>query len=496
MKRILFASLGLLVCACTANSEQFTFHHEHVLGTSLQLKIDAPSRQVADQVEAASLREIDRLAAVLSRHDPRSELSVWQREEHLRPLSDDLVNVLRRAEHWRHQSQGAFDVRATALTNIVQAFDSINETTTARLRSDLASFLSEAPYTFLPGRKVSVDDGFVVSLDALAKGYILDRVCFKVRQKFPQLDGLTVNIGGDLRRFGKTTTRISVTDPFNASEGADVLTSFETSSDMAVATSGGYRRHVATKEGRQSHLIDPRTAEPVTEIVSATVIAPTGIDADAAATTIAVLGVQDGLRLIEKLAHFECLMVTRDGEVATSSGWPPAAKETHFVSDSTSSTSDGLIVDFKLNRPRGRRYRRPYVAVWLEDMDGFPVKTAVLWLQTEQPGPRWHRDLTRWYRNDRMRKIVEKSDLIGTISGATRGPGEYQARFDGTDNAGKPLSDGKYVLCLEVAREHGTYQIIRETIELDGKPLAEKMLQGNVEVGGVKYRYNPPADVR
>ena len=151
-------------------------------------------------------------------------------------------------------------------------------------------------------------------------------------------------------------------------------------------------------------------------------------------------------------------------------------------------------MNFTLNRPNGSRYRRPYVAIWLEDSDGFPVKTALLWLQVEQPGPRWHRDLTRWYRNDRMRKVVEKTNMIGTISGATRGPGEYQARFDGTDNEGNKLENGKYTLCLEVAREHGTYQIIREPIALDGNPIAKKSLKSNIELSSVNIEYVPIAD--
>ncbi|HBE69739.1 MAG TPA: hypothetical protein DDW52_16460, partial [Planctomycetaceae bacterium] len=142
-------------------------------------------------------------------------------------------------------------------------------------------------------------------------------------------------------------------------------------------------------------------------------------------------------------------------------------------------------------RPKGSRYRRPYVAIWLEDAEGFPVKTAILWIQTEQPGPRWHRDLTRWYRNNRMRKAVEKEKLIGTISSATRGAGEYQAVFDGTDNAGKKLPSGTYTLCLEVAREHGTYQLIREKVKLDGSAIAKQELKGNIEMSKVAYQYLP-----
>jgi len=157
--------------------------------------------------------------------------------------------------------------------------------------------------------------------------------------------------------------------------------------------------------------------------------------------------------------------------------------------------SSGLFVEFSLSRPEGGRYRRPYVAVWLEDKDGFPVKTAALWLQTEQPGPRWHRDLTRWYRNDRMRKLAENTELIDAVSGPTRGPGDYSAYFDGTDNSGKPLPPGKYTLCIEAAREHGTYQLIKENLELSDKVIPKKQLNGNVEVSAASYRFTPSVPV-
>lgn len=155
----------------------------------------------------------------------------------------------------------------------------------------------------------------------------------------------------------------------------------------------------------------------------------------------------------------------------------------------------GLHVDLSINRPPGGRYRRPYVAVWLEDQDGFPVKTAALWLQADQPGPRWHRDLTRWYRNDRMRKLVEDTDVIDAVSGPTRGPGDYSAYFDGTDNNGKLLPSGRYTLCIEVAREHGTYQLIKDTLELGDKPIRQKGLKGNLEVSAASYRFTPFAIV-
>jgi len=151
----------------------------------------------------------------------------------------------------------------------------------------------------------------------------------------------------------------------------------------------------------------------------------------------------------------------------------------------------GLHVWFQLDRPTGSNYRRPYLAVWLEDADGFPVKTAVLWWQTEQPGPRWHRDLTRWYRNDRMRKLVEKTNLVDGISGATRGPGDYETHFDGTDNEGNPLSPGKYTLCIEAARENGTYKIIRKRLQWGTEPIEKTDLEGNIEIAQAAFEFVP-----
>ena len=98
-------------------SREYAFHHEHVLGSSLELRLHTDSHDLASSAEEAVLAEIDRLAKVLSRHDAESELMRWQSgsADDGRPVSEDLANVLERAEHWRQQSAGAFDVRAGAL---------------------------------------------------------------------------------------------------------------------------------------------------------------------------------------------------------------------------------------------------------------------------------------------------------------------------------------------------------------------------------------------
>ncbi len=64
-----------------------------------------------------------------------------------------------------------------------------------------------------------------------------------------------------------------------------------TPNGMAVSTAGSYRNYYELDGKRYSHIIDPATGEPVThKLVSATVITPTALEADALDTALMVMG--------------------------------------------------------------------------------------------------------------------------------------------------------------------------------------------------------------
>lgn len=488
-----------LITAVTApvSADDFHFHHEHVLGTSLHLAISCDSPAKASAIEQSVLQEIDRLNTVLSRWDDQSEFTTWQSGRKT-SISKDLSAVLKRANDWRNATSQAFDVRAEAVSQLWEKAAKQGHAPSDEQRQQLAMQMRANPYAIQPDGSIQRRDSLPISLDGLAKGYILDQVCELVKREYPDTSDFLINIGGDLRKLGGQSLEIAIENPSDAAEGGEPLQTFFVTQPIAMATSGNYRRNLKVGDRRVSHIVDPRTCLPAELTRSVTVVSTSAMDADALATSVSVLGPDEGIALIENLKNTECCVVTASGDVVTSSGWPLGtlqANSQQLVAKEDSPKSEyGLFVDFTIQRAEGGRYRRPYVAMWLEDAEGFPVRTEVLWMQTEQPGPRWHRDLTRWYRNDRLRKSVEDIDLIETVSGATRGPGEYKAHFDGTDNLDLPLAKGKYTLCLEVAREHGTYQLIRETIEWGDQPIAEKKLKGNVEVGAMSYRFVPRPD--
>jgi thiamine biosynthesis lipoprotein len=149
-----------------------------------------------------------------------------------------------------------------------------------------------------------------------------------------------------------------------------------------------------------------------------------------------------------------------------------------------------LLVSFEINHPGGNagRYRRPYLAVWVEDKDGIPVRTLTLWVQADGRGPRWIPELRRWYREDQVRRLVDDTNLVETTSRATRLPGRYDVLWDGKDDHGRQLGGGEYTVSIEAAREHGTYQIIRQPVTLASQPFVEE-LKGNVEIKSASLAY-------
>lgn len=512
------AALVLLVTCATAgravaSPQEYAFHHENVMGTSLELRVRADVAAMAREAEARVLREIDRLSAILSRHDASSEFRRWQSAAKgpIR-VSPELFEVLAACDRWRDASGGAFDPRVQVLAQLWadgarrgQA-PSVEALTAAKLLLGRPAWRLE-PEARTAERLVDTP----LSLDAIAKGYIVEKACDAAGGLERGVRGLLLNVGGDLRVQGELIATIGLARPRGDSEATEPFTVVRVH-DRAVATSGGYQRGLSVGGRWYSHIFDPRTGRPADRVACATVIAERSADADALATILNVLPPEDGARLVRGVAGAACLIVAADGRITRGEGWPryerasgpppafafvamPPARQGDASAPGSWGEAFELAVDFEINRPGapGERYRRPYVAIWIEDNDGRPVRNLLLWVSLGGAGPeRWLLDLKRWYRQDQGRKETDDLDLVHTTARATRPPGKYTTLWDGKDNHGKPLPRGSYTLNIEAAREHGTYQIIRKAVTIASEPFVEE-LTGNVEIKAASLRYRRKA---
>lgn len=147
-----------------------------------------------------------------------------------------------------------------------------------------------------------------------------------------------------------------------------------------------------------------------------------------------------------------------------------------------------LAVDLEIAPQQGSRYHRPYVAVWVEDAGGRPVRTLSAWVNTSGRGPRYIRELRRWFTMERDQEDAGGPDLIATVSSATRLPGQYTVTWNGRDDRGAVVEQGTYRVIIEAAREHGSYQLMQQELTLAAKPVAAD-LAGNEEIGRARVEY-------
>ncbi|WP_286342313.1 FAD:protein FMN transferase [Ferrimonas sp. YFM] len=139
-----------------------------------------------------------------------------------------------------------------------------------------------------------------LDLSAIAKGYGVDAMGQLLQES--GIHHFLVEIGGEVmargtRADGRPWT-VGVDNPRPASYSDTTRIALN---NQAVATSGDYRRYFESQGTRFSHIIDPKTGRAVqTQVVSATVIAPSCTTADGLATAAMVMGVKDTLALAER----------------------------------------------------------------------------------------------------------------------------------------------------------------------------------------------------
>jgi thiamine biosynthesis lipoprotein ApbE len=424
------------------------------------------------------------------------------------PISPELFQVLEASDRWHALTGGAFDPRARALSDLWSACAKQGRRPSAGELAGAKAIMSQAAWRLDPEHRTAerLSNG-PLSLNAIAKGEIVERACNVALEPGRGVSGVLLNLGGDLRVAGDMVQTIAVASPMVDTETSEPFALIEVR-DRAVATSGRSQRGFQIQGKWYSHILDPRSGEPADGVASATVIAERSADADALATALNVLDPEDGARLVDALPGVECLIIKTDGQALRSKGWDrferPLVVALHQGQGGKAEQGDAspgngfeMIVKFEIQPPTGNpgHYRRPYVAVWIENQDGYPVRNLALWVSLGGSGPdRWLPNLKYWYRSNKARTKVEKADMTLVTARPTRAPGSYSLLWDLKDDHDRPLPAGTYTVFIESAREHGTYQSIRKQITLDAKPFTEE-LKGNAEIksASIDYHRKTPA---
>jgi len=281
-----------------------------LMGSPLEVSACGDAAPCALAIQSAFL-EVERIERIFSVYRPESPLArlneSLQTGSGLFSLEDEILQVLAQALRDAKISGGAFDPSAGPLINL-WGFGSEKKRTSPPSHTAIASALQSSGFQDLhidteKGQIEALKKGMCLNLGGIAKGYAIDRAVSVLKMK--GISRGLVSFGSSTYGFGTPGWRMAIQDPRKGG-AIETLTLF----DQALATSGDYERCFVYQGKRFSHLIDPRSGQPVSGMASVSVLAPTAMAADALSTAAFVLGKDAGETFLEKIPEIAGLLIS------------------------------------------------------------------------------------------------------------------------------------------------------------------------------------------
>jgi thiamine biosynthesis lipoprotein len=310
------------------------------MGTLVSITAIHPSLDRAQEAMGRAFEEMDRVVGLLNRYDPDSAVTCLTLEGHIDGPPPELSRVVSLGKDYHRLSHGAFDITVQPLVDLFGRGASIPPGGVAgangapALRAPSATrpptereilealHLVDDRAVRVRSRSISLEkDGMGVTLDGIAKGYVVDVVADRLRAH--GIGDYLINAGGDIRTGGSREDgepwRVAIQDPLKDGTYPDVVALPE----GAVATSGSYEIYFDSARTRH-HIVSGETGRSPQPCQSVTVVAPTAVAADALATAAFVMGPQRGLTFIGSLPDCECLIIDQANRQLRTPGWRSA----------------------------------------------------------------------------------------------------------------------------------------------------------------------------
>ena len=308
----------LIFCLPTADAELSRYEATApAMGTTFSIAFYAPDDATAEAAMKAAFARVKAIDRMMSDYDPESELSKLSAASPTKSpvkVSDDLFAVFVAAQRVSEQSGGAFDITVGPLTKLWrQSRREKKLPDAATLKQALAS-VGYQKLTLHPDSK-SVEltaAGMQLDLGGIAKGFATDEALAVLREH-----GITramISGGGGLTLGDAPPNsdgwKIGIA-PLEAQAPPSI---FLRLANCGIATSGDAWQFVEIDGRRYSHIVDPKTGLGLTERMSVTIVAPTGMLADALSKPVCILGAEAGMKFIASQENVHAFALRMEGE--------------------------------------------------------------------------------------------------------------------------------------------------------------------------------------
>lgn len=236
-------------------------------------------------------------------------------------LSPETIEVIQLGLNYSSLSQGKFDITIAPLSDLWD-FQS-----GSGIIPDDASIANAKSHVNFQNVVVAdhtvqlTDPEAAIDLGGIAKGYIADKL--KEYLKEQGVRHALINLGGNILALGGkpdgTSYNIGVQYPFK--EDGTPITTVKLK-DRSLVSSGVYQRYIKKEDQLYHHILNPATGYPCTNgLLGVTILCDSSANADGLSTTCFVLGLDEGMKLINQTSNVEAIFITSDYKLHYSSGF-------------------------------------------------------------------------------------------------------------------------------------------------------------------------------
>ena len=318
------AAVVALVWRDCSGEKPAAYHYDEglVFHTVYHFTYESP-KNYQSQIE----EELQRFNASLSPFEPHSLISRFNSNDSTARADDWFTAVFTRAKEVWQDTEGAFDPTVSPLINAWGFGFKSGIPVTPAVVDSLWQLVGMERVSLADGRLLKDDARMTLDFSAIAKGFAVDVVVSFLRAR--GVENYLVEIGGEVAARGRNARgelwRVGIDTPDENNVAGGEIQEVVVLDDAALATSGNYRNFRIVDGKRVAHTIDPTTGYPaVHSLLSATVLAPDCMTADAYATAFMVLGVEKSLEIAERHDGMEAYLIyavdSAENAVAMTSG--------------------------------------------------------------------------------------------------------------------------------------------------------------------------------
>lgn len=292
-----------------------------LMGNRFVITVVHGDAQTSNKLIDLAIEEIQRIEKLLTTYSENSQTYQININAGIRPVNVDqeVFDLIARSIKISELTDGAFDISYGSMDSRFWNFDQTLKKLPDPEEAKKTVALINYKNILLDAKNRTVflkEKGMRIGFGGIGKGFAADSAK-KILQEKGIKSGI-INASGDLITWGTQPSgkpwTIALANPDFVNEEFSHLEV----SNMAVATSGNYEKFVMIDGKKYSHTINPKTGYPVTGIKSVSIICPIAELADAMATPVTVLGVSNGLSLINQMKGIACVIIDDKNQLFTS----------------------------------------------------------------------------------------------------------------------------------------------------------------------------------